>query len=85
MKFCCIGDEETARGFRLAGVASYAVGSAAEAGKALDLAAGSEDCGVIIITKAAADLARARVDEIVLERARPLIAEIAGPAAPGGK
>ena len=83
MEICCIGDEETARGFRLAGVYSYTAGTAAETAKALEQAAGRPDCGVIIITKAAADLVRGQVEELMLERPGPLIAEIAGPPARG--
>ena len=75
-KFYCIGDEDTARGFRLAGVHGKAVESAAEAAAALDEAAARADCGVIIISASAAGLARAKVEEIRLERARPLIVEI---------
>jgi V/A-type H+-transporting ATPase subunit F len=76
MKFYCIGNEETARGFRLAGVEGRAVRDAAEAAAALSAAAGRADCGVIIMTAAAAALVRTQVDEIKLERPRPLIVEI---------
>jgi len=75
-KFYCIGDEAAARGFRLAGVEGRAVSGAAEAAAALDEAAARPDCGVIIISAAAAGLARAKVEEIRLERLRPLIVEI---------
>jgi vacuolar-type H+-ATPase subunit F/Vma7 len=78
MKFCCIGDEDTARGFRLAGVRSWAAGTAREAEQALELACG-DDFGVIIMTSAAAGLARGRVEAIRLERQRPLIVELDGP------
>jgi V/A-type H+-transporting ATPase subunit F len=74
--FFCIGDEDTARGFRLAGVEGRVVTGAGEVSTALDEAAAKADCGVIIITRAVARLARAKVDEIKLERARPLIVEI---------
>ena len=74
--FYCIGDEDTARGFRLAGVEGRAVTGAGEVSAALEEAAARPDCGVIIITKAVARLARAKVDEIKQERARPLIVEI---------
>jgi vacuolar-type H+-ATPase subunit F/Vma7 len=82
MKVCCIGDEDTARGFRLAGVRSWAVGSEREAERALEQAGGG-DFGVIIMTAAAAGLAGARVEEIKLERPGPLIVEIAGPPGAG--
>jgi len=51
-------------------------GGAREAAEALSLAAWRKDCGVIIMTAAAAALVRAQVDEIKLERAAPLIVEI---------
>ena len=76
LRFYCIGDEDTARGFRLAGVEGWAVAGASDCGAALDEAAARADCGAIIITKAAAGLARGKVDEIKLERDRPLIVEI---------
>ena len=76
LKFYCIGDEDTARGLRLAGVEGRVVAGAAEAAAALDDASLRVDCGVIIITKSVAGLARAKVNEIRLERARPLIVEI---------
>lgn len=75
-RFYCIGDEDTARGFRLAGVEGRVVAGASECGAALDEAAARADCGAIIITRAAAGLARAKVDGIRLERERPLIVEI---------
>lgn len=76
MKFRCIGDEDAVRGFRLAGVEGRVVSDAAGALAALDEAAAAPDCAVLIVTRAAAALARARVDEIRLERPRPLIVEI---------
>ena len=76
MRFFCVGDEDAVRGFRLAGVEGRAVSGPAEAGAALREAAALEDCAVLIITRAAADMARAAVDEIRLERARPLIVEV---------
>ncbi len=76
LRFYCIGDEETARGFRLAGVEGSAVSGPEEAAAALDAAAARADCGVIIMTGAAAGLVREKVDEIRLQRDRPLIVEI---------
>ncbi len=76
--FFCIGDEDTARGFRLAGVEGRVAEGPGEAAAALEEAAARKDCGVIIITKAAALQAREKVEEIRLERQRPLIVEIGG-------
>ena len=75
-KFYCIGDEDTARGFRLAGVQGWAVAGEADCGAALDEAAARADCGAIIMTKAAAGRVRAKVEARRLERARPLLGEI---------
>lgn len=76
MNFFCIGDEDTVRGFRLAGVEGEVVGSAAAASAALAAAASRSDCGVVIITRAAAGMARAQVAGLRLERARPVVVEI---------
>lgn len=76
MTFFCIGDEDTVRGFRLAGVEGAAVNGAAEVSAALAGAVLRPDCGVILITRAAAALARDKVEEIRLECARPLVVEL---------
>ena len=76
MEFFCIGDEDTVRGFRLAGVKGTAAVSAGEVEAALAGAASRPGCGVVLITRAAAALARGRVEEIRLERARPLVVEL---------
>ncbi len=76
MEFFCIGDEDTVRGFRLAGVAGAVADSADGVAGALAGAASRPDCGVILITRAAAGLARPLVEEIRLERARPLVVEL---------
>lgn len=86
MKLHCIADEDTVRGFRLAGVAGEAVSDATEAAAAVEAAART-DCGVIIVTEKIADAIRPLVDEIRFERECPLIVEIPGPegALPGRK
>lgn len=76
MRFFCIGDEDAVRGFRLAGVEGRVATDAAGAAAALAEAAALEDCGVVLMTKAAAALAGPRVDAIRLECPRPLIVEI---------
>ena len=73
MGFFCIGGEDAVRGFRLAGVPGRAASDAAGAGAALDEALARPDCEVVIMTDFAAALARARVEEVRQERARPLI------------
>jgi V/A-type H+-transporting ATPase subunit F len=87
MKFHCIADEDTVRGFRLAGVAGTVVNSAAEAAAAVQAAAARLDCAIIILTQTVADGIRPLAERIRFECDRPLIVEIAGPAgaAPGRK
>lgn len=82
MKFYCIADEDTVRGFRLAGVAGEVVAAPDEAAYALDRAAHRRDIGVIIVTHEVAADARDKVDAIRMRRAEPLIVEIPGPEGP---
>jgi V/A-type H+-transporting ATPase subunit F len=82
MKFYCIGDEDTVRGFRLAGVDGQVVSSDTEAETALESAVRRGDIGVVIITDAVASEIRAQVDTLRLEREEPLLVEIPGPAGP---
>ena len=87
MKFHCIADEDTVRGFRLAGVSGDAVSAAPEAAAALHAAAGRPDCGVIILTDKIANAIRPLVEQLRFEREQPLIIVIPGPegAARAGK
>ena len=82
MQFLCIGDEDTARGFRLAGITAIAVTTAEQARAILEDAVASPDCGIIIITEKEAALIRPEVEAVRLERDRPLIVEIPGPEGP---
>ena len=82
MIFYCIADEDTVRGFRLAGVPGEAVQTAPGAAKALEAAAARHDCTVIILTEKVADSIRARVDRMCLESPQPLLVEIPGPDGP---
>lgn len=82
MKFFCIGDEDTVRGFRLAGVDGQVVSHTEEAEAALENAARRADVGVVIITDALAGEIRERVDAFRLACARPLLVEIPGPTGP---
>lgn len=70
------------RGFRLAGIESYAAESAEEARDAIDNIAARPDCGIIIITEKAAAWIRQHIDMIRMEREHPLIVEIPGPEGP---
>ncbi len=82
MTFYCIADEDTVRGFRLAGVAGQAVTTASQAAAAVGAAAARPDCGIIILTEKVAASIRPQVDKIRLERDRPLIVAIPGPEGP---
>jgi len=82
VKFFCIADEDTARGFRLAGIGTQVAETAEEARAALEEITGLPDCGVIIVTEKVADLIRPQVEMVRMERERPLIVEIPGPEGP---
>ena len=79
MKFYCVADEETVRGFRLAGIPGQAVSSSTQAAAAVDTAAAQADCGILILTERVASGIRPKVEAIRIERDRPLIVEIPGP------
>ena len=78
MKFHCIADEDTVRGFRLAGVSGEAVTAAREAAAAIQAATERADCSVIILTEKTADTIRPLLNQIRFERERPVIVEIPG-------
>ena len=82
MKLYCIADEDTVRGFRLAGVDGQSVATARQAAEALEQAVGDPDLGVLIVTDVVAQEVRPQIDAIRLGRERPLIAEIPSPEGP---
>jgi vacuolar-type H+-ATPase subunit F/Vma7 len=82
MKFYCIGDEHTVRGFRLAGISGKTVTSATEAASAVKMAAARRDCGVVILTETIAHSIALLVDQIRFEQERPLILVVPGPGGP---
>lgn len=79
MKFYCIADEDTVRGFRLAGVSAQIVSTPQQAKAAIDDVSCRADYGVVIITERVATWIRPQIEMIRLERERPLIVEIPGP------
>lgn len=86
MSFYCIGDEETVRGFLLAGVEGQTATDASEITEALNTALARPECALIVITQSAADLIRNRVEMIRREFVGPLIVEIPGPdGTPAGR
>jgi vacuolar-type H+-ATPase subunit F/Vma7 len=77
-----IGSQDAVWGFALAGAQGRVVTSAEDLHLALDEAMESGDYGVILITDDVADLARERVDRLVIRSTVPLVVEIPGPAGP---
>jgi V/A-type H+-transporting ATPase subunit F len=82
MTLYCIADEDTVRGFRLAGVAGEAVASPAEAEEAVRRLAAADGPGLLVLTDVVASEIRPLVDQIRIEREFPLIVEIPGPDGP---
>ncbi len=82
MKFYCIADEHTVRGFRLAGVGGQVVATEQEAAEAVADAVERPDYAIIVLTEKVALGIREQVEAIRLERDRPLIVEIPGPEGP---
>ena len=82
MKFYCIADEDTVRGFRLAGIAGQVATTAPQAATAMEAAMARPDCGIIILTEKVAAGIRDQADAIRLAQTRPLIVEIPGPEGP---
>jgi V/A-type H+/Na+-transporting ATPase subunit F len=78
----CIADEDTVRGFRLAGVPGQAVTDPRQAAEAVAAVAARPECGMLILTEPVAAGVRAQVDALRLAQDRPLIVEIPGPAGP---
>jgi V/A-type H+-transporting ATPase subunit F len=82
VKFYCIADEDTVRGFRLAGVEGRAVKTLREAQTALKDAQQDAEVGILILTERVATDLRHRVDKIRLTPDRPLVVQIPGPEGP---
>lgn len=82
MKFYCIGDEDTVRGFRLAGVEGRVVSTDQEAEEALQRVAQRRDVGVVMISDVVAAGIWEQVDAMRLECEQPLLVEIPGPHGP---
>lgn len=82
MKFYCIADEDTVRGFRLAGIGGEVAATAQQAAVAIEKIVTQSDCGIVVLTERVAAGVRNQVDAIRLTRTRPLIVEIPGPEGP---
>lgn len=82
MTFHCIGDEDTVRGFRLAGVTGDAVEDPSSARTALGRALRQPDLGIVIVTERVATWLRHDLDAARRDRDQPLLVEIPGPEGP---
>jgi V/A-type H+-transporting ATPase subunit F len=78
VKFYCIADEDTVRGFRLAGVEGRAVAEPKQAAEALDEVFRRMGVGIVILTDVVAAGIRSQVDAYRAGSACPLIVEIPG-------
>jgi V/A-type H+/Na+-transporting ATPase subunit F len=82
MTFYCIGDADTVRAFRLAGVAGSTPDTPAAAAAALERLCAQPGLGVVILTQRLAAGIRQQVEAIRLQRNQPLLVEIPGPEGP---
>ncbi len=82
MKFYCLADEDTVRGFRLAGVDGEVVETADQAAGALRRATAEPGLGILVLTQRVALSIREQVDSVRMEHDRPLLVEIPGPEGP---
>lgn len=76
----CIAVEDTVRGFRLAGVAGQAVSTLQETAEAVARALERPDCDLLIATEQVVARVGPGLASLRVERSRPLIVEIPGPA-----
>jgi V/A-type H+-transporting ATPase subunit F len=82
MKLLVIGNPDAVRGFALAGVRGQIAATDEELNRALDTALADEEVGIVLVTEDVADLARRRVDMLMVRSAVPLVVEIPGPEGP---
>lgn len=82
MKIFCLADEDTVRGFRLAGIDGRAASTREEAMAAIREIAAQDDIGLLVVTDVVASEIQEEIDRIRIERPQPLIAEIPGPDGP---
>jgi vacuolar-type H+-ATPase subunit F/Vma7 len=78
----CIADEDTVRGFRLAGVPGQAVSTLQETSEAVTLAYERPDCALLIVTEQVVASLGPQLATLRGERNRPLVVEIPGPGGP---
>ena len=79
MRIHCVGDEDTVRGFRLAGISGQVVSTAEEAETAVNQLVSQPEIGLLIITEEFAEGIHGLIDALRLNADRPLIIEVPGP------
>lgn len=77
MTFFCLADEDTVRGFRLAGIEGRCVTDPEDCLRHLAQVATRPDVGVVLVDRRLADAARDRVNAFRLRHDRPLVVELA--------
>lgn len=82
MAFYCVADEDTVRGFRLAGLVCRTIADPGEGSRAFTWAVSQPDCELLILTEEVAVRLGPPLEAFRLEHERPLIVEIPGPGGP---
>jgi V/A-type H+-transporting ATPase subunit F len=77
-----IGNQDAVWGFALAGVRGQVVTTTEELNRALDAALADQGLGIVLLTEDVANLARRRVDVLMVRSTSPLVVEIPGPGGP---
>ena len=79
MKLYVLGNQDAVWGFALTGVHGQVVSTSAELHQALNAVLDDKEVGIVLVTEDVADLARQRVDELVIRSRVPIVVEIPGP------
>jgi V/A-type H+-transporting ATPase subunit F len=79
MKLYVLGNQDAVWGFGLTGVHGQVISTSDELHQALESVLGDKDVGIVLVTEDVADLARQRVDELVIRSRIPIVVEIPGP------
>jgi V/A-type H+-transporting ATPase subunit F len=79
MNLYVLGNQDAVWGFALTGVHGQVISTPDELHQALDSILGDKDVGIVLVTEDVADLARQRVDELVIRSRIPIVVEIPGP------
>lgn len=82
MRMIVIGNPDSVWGFALAGVGGQIVTTPDELNRALDAAIADPEIGIVLVTEDVAEMARQRVDWLIVRSTRPLVVEVPGPAGP---